>query len=104
MGHDNPTWGAPRITSELRLLGYRIAESTVSKYLPQRRKPPSQLGHRSSPAPKRRRRPTRAGDRSDGVFGTHTYGEAFRLAAVKNLGIEEVLSARHSPWQNPWSA
>jgi putative transposase len=42
MARDNPTWGAPRITSELRLLGHELAESTVSKYLPKGRKPPSQ--------------------------------------------------------------
>jgi hypothetical protein len=33
MAHENPTWGAPRIHSELRLLGYDIVESTISKYL-----------------------------------------------------------------------
>jgi putative transposase len=35
-------WGAPRIASELRLLGHDVAVSTVSKYLPQGRRPPSQ--------------------------------------------------------------
>ena len=35
-------WGAPRIRSELRLLGYEVAQSTVTKYMPRRRKPPSQ--------------------------------------------------------------
>ncbi len=38
----NPTWGAPRIHGELLKLGIEIAESTVSKYLPRPRKPPSQ--------------------------------------------------------------
>ncbi len=42
MARENPTWGAPRITSELRLLGHAVAESTVSKYLPTGRQPPSQ--------------------------------------------------------------
>src|SRR5215472_11008046 len=42
MARDNPTWGAPRITSELRLRGPDVAESTVSKYLPKGRKPLSQ--------------------------------------------------------------
>jgi hypothetical protein len=37
MAHENPTWGAPRIQSELALLGYTVAESTVAKYMP----PPS---------------------------------------------------------------
>ena len=35
-------WGAPRIQSELALLGYEIAESTVSKYLVRQPRPPSQ--------------------------------------------------------------
>ena len=42
MARENPLWGAPRIGSELRLLGYEIADSTVAKYLPRDRKPPSQ--------------------------------------------------------------
>ena len=32
MCRENPTWGAPRIQSELALLGYHVAESTVDKY------------------------------------------------------------------------
>lgn len=31
---DNPSWGAPRIHAELRMLGIEIAESTVSRHLP----------------------------------------------------------------------
>jgi len=42
MSKENSTWGAPRIQSELTLLGYELAESTVSKYLVRQRKPPSQ--------------------------------------------------------------
>ena len=30
---ENPFWGAPRIQSELALLGYRIGETTVGKYM-----------------------------------------------------------------------
>lgn len=41
MAQENPTWGAPRIQSELRLLGYTVAESTVARYMGRRRKPPS---------------------------------------------------------------
>ena len=33
MARENPTWGAPRIQSELHLLGHDVAESTVAKYL-----------------------------------------------------------------------
>jgi len=35
-------WGAPRIHGELLKLGIRVSEATVSKYMPRRRKPPSQ--------------------------------------------------------------
>jgi putative transposase len=42
MARENPTWGAPRIAAELRLLGHEVATSTVSKYLPAGRRPPSQ--------------------------------------------------------------
>ncbi|MBD3243671.1 MAG: DDE-type integrase/transposase/recombinase [Chitinivibrionales bacterium] len=33
MAVDNPTWGAPRIHSELLLLGYRVALSTIARYI-----------------------------------------------------------------------
>ena len=39
---ENPTWGAPRIQSELALLGHDVAESTVDKYMVRQPKPPSQ--------------------------------------------------------------
>ena len=42
MARDNPLWGAPHILSELRLLGYEVAQATVAKYMPKIRKPPSQ--------------------------------------------------------------
>jgi transposase InsO family protein len=42
MARENLTWGAPRIQSELALLGHNVAESTVAKYMGRRRKPPSQ--------------------------------------------------------------
>jgi len=42
MSRENPTWGAPRIQSELALLGYDVAENTVAKYMIRHRKPPSQ--------------------------------------------------------------
>ena len=35
-------WGAPRIHGELLKLGIEISEATVSKYMPRRKKPPSQ--------------------------------------------------------------
>jgi len=42
MSKENPLWGAPRIHGELLKLGYEIAESTVSKYMIRRQRPPSQ--------------------------------------------------------------
>jgi hypothetical protein len=42
MADANPLWGAPRIHGELMKLGIEISERTVSRLLPERRKPPSQ--------------------------------------------------------------
>src|SRR5262249_45212255 len=33
MSRENPTWGAPRIHGELLMLGFEVAQSTVSKYM-----------------------------------------------------------------------
>ncbi len=37
----NPTWGSPKIVAELAKLGIEVAKSTVEKYRPLERKPPS---------------------------------------------------------------
>ncbi len=42
MSRENPTWGVPRVRSELRLLGHDVAKSTVAKYMTKQRRPPSQ--------------------------------------------------------------
>jgi putative transposase len=42
MAQENPTWGPLRIQSELTLLGFTVAESTVAKHTERHRKPPSQ--------------------------------------------------------------
>ena len=42
MGRENPLWGAPRIHGELLMLGFEVAQSTVSKYMKRARRPPSQ--------------------------------------------------------------
>ncbi len=42
MSRENPGWGAPRICSELLLLGHEVAERTVAKYMVRTRQPPSQ--------------------------------------------------------------
>jgi transposase InsO family protein len=38
----NPRWGAPRIHGELLKLGIDVSQTTISKYMVRRRKPPSQ--------------------------------------------------------------
>jgi transposase InsO family protein len=42
MSKENPFWGAPRIHGELLMLGFEVAQSTVSKYMVRGRRPPSQ--------------------------------------------------------------
>ena len=151
MARENPTWGAPRIQSELRLLGYDVAESTLAKYMRRRRKPPSQTwrtflaNHESEIAAvdfftvptvtfrilfcflllRHGRRkvvgfniaenPTAAWTAQQVIEAfpydeaprfllrdrDSIYGQRFRCR-VKGMGIEEVLTAPQSPWQNPY--
>lgn len=42
MSLENPLWGASRIHGELLMLGFKVAQSTVSKYMVRGRRPPSQ--------------------------------------------------------------
>jgi transposase InsO family protein len=42
MSKENPLWGASRIHGELLMLGFEVAQSTVSKYMLRPPKPPSQ--------------------------------------------------------------
>jgi transposase InsO family protein len=42
MSIENPLWGAPRIHGELLKLGFKVAQSSVAKYMVKRRGPPSQ--------------------------------------------------------------
>src|SRR6478752_3202157 len=41
MSIENPLWGAPRIHGELLKLGFKVAQSSVAKYMVKRRGPPS---------------------------------------------------------------
>jgi putative transposase len=41
MSRANPTWGSPRIVSELRKRGLTIAKATVERYMLRHRRPPS---------------------------------------------------------------
>src|SRR5271166_5591553 len=42
MNKENPLWGAPRIHSELLMLGIEVAQSTVARYMTKRHGSPSQ--------------------------------------------------------------
>jgi hypothetical protein len=42
MSRDNPLWGSPRIHGELLMLGFEVAQSTVSKYMVRGPNTPSQ--------------------------------------------------------------
>jgi hypothetical protein len=42
MSIENSLWGAPRIHGELLKLGFKVAQSSVAKYMVKRRGPPSQ--------------------------------------------------------------
>jgi hypothetical protein len=44
MSRNNPRWGAPRMHGELLKLGLDVGETSVSKYLVRRQKPPTQTG------------------------------------------------------------
>ena len=41
-GHRDPLWGAPRIHGELLKLGIEVSQATISKYMLQSTRPPSQ--------------------------------------------------------------
>ena len=152
MSRENPTWGAPRICSELILLGHNVAEQTVGKYMVRPHKPPSQTWRtfldnhvRDIAACDFFTLPTATfrvlhvfivlrHDRRQVVhFNVTTnpsaewtaqqivnafpfdesprflirdrdeiYGKYFR-DRVDAMGIEEVPTARRSPWQNPYA-
>jgi putative transposase len=156
MSRNNIGWGAPRIHGELQMLGIRVSESTVAKYMVRHRNPPSQTwrtfldNHVSelvsvdfftgAPAAvptatyrvmyvfivlRHERReivhfnatyhPTAKWTGQQIVeaipfdsaprYLLHDrdsiYGKRFR-SRVKSLGIEEVVTAPRSPWQNPY--
>ena len=151
MCRENLTWGAPRIHSELKLLGFDVSETTVDKYMIRHRKPPSQtwrtfldnhlqdivaIDFFTVPSATFRILYVFLVLRHDRRFVVHfnvtanpsadwtaqqtveafpdddaprfllrdrdsIYGYDFR-SRVKNMGIEEVVTAVRSPWQNPY--
>jgi hypothetical protein len=92
MSRANPSWGSPRIQSELRELGIDVAKSTVEKYRVRPRKPtsPTWRAFLWDSAPRFLLR-----DRDD------VYGTDFRRR-VHSMSIEEVIIAARSPWQSPY--
>ena len=42
LSRENSLWGAPRVHGELQMLGIRVSQATVAKYMIRHRKPPSQ--------------------------------------------------------------
>lgn len=151
LSQENPTWGAPRIWSELLLLGHNVAKCPVAKYMVRQPKPPSQTwrsflkNHLGQTATidfftvptitfrvlyvflvlrhDRRRvvhfnvttSPT-AQWTAQQVVEAFPFEEQPRFLwrdrdgiyrldfqdRVKHMGIEEVLTAPRSPWQNPY--
>jgi transposase InsO family protein len=151
MSRENPTWGAPRIPSELLLLGYDVAEGTVAKHMIRTRKPPSQVWRTflANHVPDiaacdfftvptvtfrvlyvflvlrhDRRKVVHFNVTANPyaewtarqIVGAFPYEEAPRFLLrhrdgiygdyfkkrIKDMGIEEVLIAPQSPWQNPY--
>jgi transposase InsO family protein len=152
MSQANPLWGAPRIHGELLNLGIAVAQSTVARYLPRPRKPPSQTwrtfltNHLAQTAAidfftvptvtfrvlfvfvvlsHERRRVVHFGvtERPTQEWTMQQMREAFPwdqapryvlrdrdaiygsdfAALTRNMGMEEVLTAPRSPWQNPFA-
>lgn len=151
MSRENTSWGAPRIHSELQLLGYDVSETTVAKYMVRHRKPPSQtwrtfLDNHARDivavdfftvptatfrilfcfvALRHHRRtivhfndlahPTARWTAQQVIEAfpedsaprflirdrDSIYGDFFRQR-IKHMGIEEVITAPRSPWQNPY--
>jgi putative transposase len=151
MSRENSLWGAPRIHGELLKLGIEIGETSVSKYMVRRRRPPSQTwrtfleNHVKSMVSvdffivptirfqilyvflvlaHDRRRILHFGVTAHPTaeWTVHQLREAFPwdsapryllrdrdrifgrdfVEQVKAMGIKEVLSAPHSPWQRAY--
>jgi hypothetical protein len=90
MASANPLQGAPRIPGEILRLGIEISQATVAKYMPRRRKPPSPAWRSFLDSHVKQ------------IVGLDFFTVptvAFHLLFL--IGIEQVLIAARSPWQNP---
>ncbi len=152
MAAANPLWGAPRIHGELLKLGIEVAERTVSRLIPKRPTPPSQIWRTflanhvrdlvsidffTVPSVRlhvlfvlvvlahHRRRVVHFNvtEHPTAVWTAQQIGDAFPDDSapayllrdrdqvygaqfrhrVKGMGIDEVLTAPHSPWENPFA-
>jgi hypothetical protein len=104
MWYSNPTWGSPRIVGELLKLGITVAQSTVEKYRPRDRKPPSPTWKAFLSNPAQQIVEAFLWDTAPRYLlrdRDAIYGVAFQTR-VSNLGLEEVKTAPQSPWQNPY--
>lgn len=43
ISRENPTWGAPRIHGEVRMLGFEVSEATIARYMIKRRGRPTSV-------------------------------------------------------------
>jgi transposase InsO family protein len=151
IARENPTWGASRVHGELLMLGFEVAQATVSRYMPVRRRPPSQtwrsfLQNHSQDLvsidffvvptatfrvlyvflvlehERRRIVPFNVTDAPSAQWTGQQLGSAFPddsapkyvirdrdkiygadfVRRVRAMGIEQVLTAPRSPWQNPY--
>jgi len=147
----NSTWGKQRIQSELAKLGISVSDSTVAKYKPKRRAPPSQtwrtffrnhvkdivaIDFFTVPTAtfrvlyvllimshdRRRIVHSNVTDSPSSAWTARQLLEAFPYETapryllrdndtrflgefarcIESIGIEEVRTAPHSPWQNPY--
>jgi hypothetical protein len=103
MSRSNPLWGAPRIHGELLKLGIEVSQTTVSKYMIRRHKPPSQNWR------------VFLKNHADDIISvdfftvpTATFRVFFVFLILSNERrkvvhfIEQVLISTRSPWQNPY--
>jgi hypothetical protein len=126
MSLENPLWGTPRIQSELRLLGFDLAESTVAKYRVRGSASPSQTwktflsnhakqiaavdffnvtAHPTAEWTARQLIEAFPEDSAPRYLlrdRDQIYGAEFRLR-VQGMQIEEVITAPRSPFQNPYA-